>query len=62
MENHNSIKCTVLNHNGACSLAGCNCHLVHLAVGRGGKAHAKVFGFDVEEHQVDEYMEFIGDQ
>ena len=33
MGDHNSTKSRVLNHNSACFLAGCNCHLVHLAAG-----------------------------
>ena len=31
---------------------GCNCHLSHLAAGRGGSAYSAVSGFDCQDHQV----------
>ena len=47
-----------MKENPACFVAGCSCHLVHLAARRGGKAFANVTGFDIEEHQVDLYYYF----
>ena len=52
---HNSIK---LKENKSIFIAGCNCHLVHLAAGQRGKAYANISGFDMEEHQVDIYYYF----
>ena len=36
-----------------CFIAGCNCHLCHLAAGAGGKAFPKEYGFEIDEHKVD---------
>ena len=38
----NSLKSRVLERNSSCFVAGCNCHLVHLAAGKGGK-HMRTF-------------------
>ena len=41
-------------------IAGYNCHLAHLAAGKGGLAYSDVSGFDCEDHQVDLYYFFKG--
>ena len=33
-------------------VAGCNCHLAHLAAGKGGVGYTAEIGFDYEDHQV----------
>ena len=43
--NKNSIKSRIFE-NASCFIAGCNCHLSHLAAGRGGSAYSAVSGFD----------------
>ena len=58
--NKNSIKSRIFEKNSACFIAGCNCHLVHLAAGKGGVAHSKISGFSCEDHQVDLYYFFRG--
>ena len=58
--NKNLVKSTVLEKYSKCFIAGCNCHLAHLAAGKGGSAYPKVSGFDCEEHQVDLYYFFKG--
>lgn len=55
---HNSLKSRILTKNPRCFIAGCSCHLAHLAAGRGGKAYTSTSGFDMEEHQVDFYYYF----
>ena len=73
---HNSVKSRIRIKNECCFIAGCSCHLAHLAAGRGGKGYTSISGFDIEEHQVDlhyyfknstrrkgilaEYMDFVG--
>lgn len=57
---YNSLKSRILKENSSCFVAGCNCHLVHLAAGKGGKAYASISGFNCEEHQVDLYYFFKG--
>ena len=39
-------------------VAGCSCHLAHLAAGAGGQAYQGVTDFDMEDHQVDMYYFF----
>ena len=48
----NSIKSRALKENNSMFTAGCNCHLVHLAAGQGGKSFAKISGFYMKKHQV----------
>ena len=60
MGNNNSLKSRILKKNPNCFVAGCNCHLSHLAASKGGKAFAEVSGFDVEDHQIDLYYFFKG--
>ena len=72
----NSLRTRILAENPQTFIAGCNCHLAHLAAGKGGEAYASVTKFDCEDHQVDlyyffkrstrrkgilqEYMDFVG--
>ena len=42
----------------SCFIAGCSCHLAHLAARAGSTAFQKVSNFDVEDHQVDLYYYF----
>ena len=72
----NSLRTGILAENAQTFIAGCNCHLAHLAAGKGGEAYASVTKFDCEDHQVDlyyffkrstrrkgilqEYMDFVG--
>ena len=72
----NSLKTRILSENAQTFIAGCNCHLAHLAAGKGGDAYAAITKFDCEDHQVDlyyffkrsarregilkEYMDFVG--
>ena len=56
----NSIKTRILSENKSCFIAGCSCHLAHLAAGKGGKAYTNITSFDVEDHQVDLYYYFKG--
>ena len=58
VDEHNSIKSRALKENKSIFIARCNCHLVYLAAGQGGKAYANISGFDMEEHQVDIYYYF----
>ena len=60
MGKRNSIKSRFLEKNVACFIAGCNCHLAHLAAASGGKAFKDKTGFNVEDHQVDIYYFFKG--
>ena len=55
---NNSIKVRVLEKNSNCFIAGCNCHLLHLAASKGADAYYQVTGFDVEDHSVDIYYYF----
>ena len=59
MRCNNSMQ-TRLYENKNCFIAGCSCHLAHLAAGAGGRAFQKVSNFDVEDHQVDLYYYFKG--
>ena len=54
----NSVKSRILQKNPDFLIAGCNCHLAHLAASKGGAAYHKQTGFDIEEHQVDLYYFF----
>ena len=56
--NKNSIK--IFEKNVGCFIAGCNCHLLHLAGGRGGSADSAVSGFNCQDHQADLYYFFRG--
>ena len=58
--NKYSIKSRILEKNASCFIAGCNCHLSHLAAGRGGSTYSAVSGFDCQDHQVDLYYFFSG--
>ena len=58
--NKNSAKFRVLEKNLQCFIPGCNCHLAHLAAGKGGSPYSNIFGFDCEEYQVDIYYFFKG--
>ena len=49
-----------MKKNKKCFIAGCNCHLCHLAAGAGDKAFAKECCFKIDEHQVDPYFFFKG--
>lgn len=50
---HNSLKSRILTKNPCRFIAGCSCHLAHLAAGKGGKSYTLTSGFDMEQHQVD---------
>ena len=54
----NSLKTRILSENAQTFIAGCNCHLAHLAAGKGGDAYAAITKFDCEDHQVDLYYFF----
>ena len=56
--NNNSIKTRIHKKKNEWFIAGCNCHLCHLAAGAGGKAFAKEDSFEIDEHQVDLYYFF----
>ena len=72
----NSLKTRILSENAQTFIAGCNCHLAHLAAGKEGDAYAAITKFDCENHKVDlyyffkrstrrkgilkEYMDFVG--
>ena len=51
----NSLRTRVLAENTQTFIAGCNCHLAHLAAGKSGKAYTSSINFDCEDHQVDLY-------
>ena len=55
---NNSIKTRVLEKNPNSFIAGCNCHLSHLAAAKGADASSCVTGFDIEDHEVDIYYYF----
>ena len=46
----NSVKSSILQKNPDCLIAGCNCHLAHLAASKVCPAYHKKTGFDIEEH------------
>ena len=48
----NSLKSRILEKNSSCFIAGCNCHLVHLAAGKGGQAYESISSFSCEDHNV----------
>ena len=50
--NKNSIKSRIFEKNASCFIAGCNCHLSHLAAGRGGSAYSAVSGFDCQDFKL----------
>ena len=54
----NSFKTRILSENGQTFIAGCSCHLAHLAAGKGGDAYAAITKFDCEDHHVDLYYCF----
>ena len=54
----NSLKTRILSEKVQTFIAGCNCHLAHLAAGKGGDAYAAITKFDCEDHQVDLYYSF----
>ena len=54
----NSIKSRILQKNSGVFVAGCSCHLAHLAAGADGQAYQGVTDFDMEDHQVDMYYFF----
>ena len=60
MGRRNSIKSRFSDKNEASFIAGCNCHLAHLAAAAGGRAFRSISGFNVEDHQVDLYYFFKG--
>ena len=45
-----------LEKNSSCFVAGCNCHLVYLAAGKGGQAYESISSFSYEDHQCDLYF------
>ena len=51
-----SVKSCILQKNPGCLTTGCNCHLAHLAVSKGGAAYHKKTGFHIEQHQADLYQ------
>lgn len=57
---HNSLLSRIGKCNENTYIAGCSCHLAHLAAGRGGSAFTAASGFDMEQHQVDLYYYFKG--
>ena len=46
----NSLKSRILEKNSGCFAAGCNCHLVHLAAGKGGQAYESISSFSCEDN------------
>ena len=60
MGNRNSVKSRVLQKNPCCFIAGCNCHLAHIAAKKGGSAYSKTSQFDIEDHMVDLYYYLKG--
>ena len=58
--NNNSIETRIHEKSKECFIAGCNCHLCHLAAGSGAKAFAKECSFKIDEYQVDLYFFFEG--
>ena len=55
MGSRNSLKTRIFSKNAQTYIAGCNCHLAHLAAGKGGNAYADVTKLDCKDHQVDLY-------
>ena len=55
INNKSSIKSRILEKNASYIIVVCNCHILHLAAGRGGSAYSAVSGFDCQEYQVDLY-------
>ena len=47
--------CTLAKNVEVFFIAGCNCHLAHLAADKGGEGYTAETGFDCEDHQVDLY-------
>ena len=56
----NSLKLRILEKISSCFRAACNCHLVHLAPGKGGEAYESISSFSCEDHQCDLYYFFKG--
>ena len=52
MGSRNSLRTRILAENPQTFIAECNCHLAHLAGGKGGEAYACITKFDCEDHQV----------
>ena len=55
MKSRNSLRTRILAENPQTFIAGCKCHLAHLAAGKGDEAHVSITKFDCEDHQVDLY-------
>ena len=55
----NSVKSCRLQKNPDCLIAGCNCHLAHLAASKGNAAYHKKTGFNIEEQEYSE-KRYIG--
>ena len=54
----NSIKFRVQQQNESCFIAGCNCHLAHIAASNGGSSYSRVSRLDMADHMVDLYYYF----
>ena len=60
MGSKNSLRTRILDENPQTFIAGCNCHLAHLAAGKGSEAYTSITKFYCEDHQVDLYYFFKG--
>ena len=56
----NSIKTRISAKDKCCFIAGCSCHLAHLAAGKGDKACTNISTFNIEDYQVDLHYYFKG--
>ena len=56
----NSLKTRIIKKCNHCFIAGCSCHLAHLAAEKGGNAYGNISGFNMEDHQIDLYYYFKG--
>ena len=58
MGEHNSSKFRILENDPSCFIAGCNCHLADIAATKGSDCYSNITGFDIEDHQVNQYCYF----
>ena len=56
----NSFKSRIWEKSPCCFVAGCNCHLVHLAAAKGGQTYQNITDFSCNDHQCDLYYFFKG--
>ena len=55
MGSRNSLRTRILAENPQIFIAGCKCHLAHLAAENGAEAYASIIKFDCENHQLNLY-------